>query len=84
MVLVLGIVALVFWGTPGAVAGYVASLISFVLVLVYRRKDSVLRRGAIVSSSASVDRGVPVLTVATVVVMAVAVWIVATEVSRTL
>jgi hypothetical protein len=81
--LVVGVVALLFWATAGAVIGYVATLVTFVLVLVFRRHDSVLRQTSIVTSLASVDRGVTVLTVATLLVMAASVWVVATEVSRT-
>jgi hypothetical protein len=77
-----GLILLLFWGLGGAVGAYVCALAAFACVLLFRRRDNVLRQTSWVAPWPGARLAVPVLMIATIVLMVAAVLPIATELSR--
>ncbi len=77
-----GLVTWMFWGFSGAVIGYVCTLIAFAAILLFRRRDTVLRQTSYVAAVPGVRAMLPVLLGATIAVMVLSVVRIATELSR--
>lgn len=79
---VAGFITWTFWGFSGAVAGYACALVAFASILMFRRRDTVLRQTSYVVAMPGVRVLLPVLLGATIAVMVVSVIRIATELSR--
>lgn len=79
---VLGFAASVFYGLGGAVAGYVLGLAAFSCILVFRRRYGVLSQTSYVNEPAGLNALVVGTFIFTAVEIVIAVWPIATEVSR--
>lgn len=77
-----GAILLLFWGLGGAVGAYLCTFAAFGCILLFRRRDNVLRQTAWVAPIPGLRFWVPMLMVATIVLMAVAIYPIATELSR--
>lgn len=77
-----GVMLLIFWGLGGAVGAYLCAFAAFGCILLFRRRDNVLRQTSWVSAIPGLRLWVPALMVATIALMVAAVYPIATELSR--
>lgn len=77
-----GVMLLIFWGLGGAIGAYVSAFAAFGCILLFRRRDNVLRQTSWVLAIPGLRLWVPALMVATIALMIAAVYPIATELSR--
>jgi hypothetical protein len=78
----IGLTASIFLGTAGSVGGYVLGLLAFSAILLFRRRHGVLSQTAFVDTPSGLSALLVAVFGFTVVEIVLAVWPIATEVSR--